>query len=59
MCTYLYKQKEYSFLINGQTGKIYGNKPVSAIKVVITILFVLALIAVIIYFVKQQQTPHY
>jgi len=53
MCTYLYKQKKFSFLINGQTGKIYGKKPVSAVKVVITVFIILAIIILIIYFANQ------
>ncbi len=30
MLTYRYKGKEYMFAINGQTGKLVGNRPVSA-----------------------------
>jgi len=54
LCTYFYKQKKYKFLINGQTGKIYGKKPVSAVKVVIAVLIILAIIIAIIFFVQQQ-----
>ncbi len=48
ICSYLYKQKTYHFLINGQTGKIYGKKPVSAGKVVLAILLVLLVILLIV-----------
>lgn len=34
MLTYRYKGKEYMFAINGQTGKLVGNRPVSAGKCV-------------------------
>lgn len=53
ICTYLYKSKQYHFLINGQTGKIHGKKPVSSGKVVLAVLLALIVIAVIIYFANQ------
>lgn len=53
MCTYAYKNKTYHFLINGQTGKIHGKKPVSATKVVLAILLVLLVIAAIVVFSQQ------
>lgn len=40
---YLYKDKPYRVLINGQSGKIRGKKPVSAVKVIIAILILIAL----------------
>lgn len=54
VCSYLYKSKQYHFLVNGQTGKIYGTKPVSAGKVVIAVIVVLIVI-IAIYFISQQQ----
>jgi DNA-directed RNA polymerase subunit RPC12/RpoP len=51
MCTFVYKGKNYPFLINGQTGQIAGIKPesrASALKVsliwtgVLTILYILS-----------------
>jgi hypothetical protein len=53
VCSYLYKKKTYHFLINGQTGKIYGKKPVSAAKVSIVVILVLLLIISIYYFSQQ------
>lgn len=53
VCSYLYKNKKYHFLINGQTGKIYGKKPVSTAKVVITILLVLLVVLAIWLFTQQ------
>ena len=47
ICTYFFNDKSFLFLINGQTGKIYGNKPNSPIKIAAAIgltLFVLALL---------------
>jgi len=59
LCTYMYKQAKYSFIINGQTGKIYGKKPVSAVKVVIAVLLALIIIIAIIYFAQQRHSTNY
>jgi predicted RNA-binding Zn-ribbon protein involved in translation (DUF1610 family) len=45
IAAYLYNNKVYRFLVNGQTGKIAGKKPVSAWKVILLILFIAAIIA--------------
>ncbi len=44
LATYRYRGKQFRFLINGQTGAITGDKPLSAMRIT---LFVLALIALI------------
>lgn len=41
---YTYKDKVYRFMVNGQTGKVDGESPVSIIKVVLLILAILAVI---------------
>ncbi|RMF94116.1 MAG: zinc ribbon domain-containing protein, partial [Planctomycetota bacterium] len=33
LLTYTYRDKKYHFLINGQTGKHYGTKPLSWAKI--------------------------
>ena len=45
MSAFTYKDKIYRFVVNGQTGKVGGKSPVSAIRV---ILFIAAIIAVIV-----------
>ncbi len=45
---YKFKDKNYKFLINGQTGEVQGESPVSALKILFTIL-VLAVVAALIY----------
>ena len=35
-----YKGKTYTFYVNGQTGKVYGNAPVSALKIILLVLFI-------------------
>ncbi len=52
-CEYLYKGKKYSFIINGQTGKIDGSKPLSATKIVIAVLLAIAIIVVIYFIVNN------
>jgi predicted RNA-binding Zn-ribbon protein involved in translation (DUF1610 family) len=55
LCTYKYKGKAYQFAVNGQTGKINGQKPISVIKVVLFIIFILAIIIGIAMLVSQNQ----
>lgn len=54
LCTYAYKGKSYHFLINGQTGKIHGKKPVAAWKITLTILAVLLVIIAIVVMANGQ-----
>jgi len=44
-----YKGKTYNYLINGETGKVSGNRPYSAIKITLTILGAIAVIAAIFW----------
>ena len=37
ICSYNYKNKVYRFSINGQTGKVYGQKPTSWLKIAILV----------------------
>ncbi|MBE1553853.1 hypothetical protein [Sporosarcina limicola] len=46
-----FKTKVYRFLVNGQTGKVSGKSPVSAVKVSFVVLLVIAIIGVIAFFV--------
>jgi len=48
IAAYRYKGKVYRFLVNGQTGEIVGNAPLSIPKVAALVLFILALIAGIV-----------
>jgi len=47
--SYRYKDKIYNFVVNGQTGKVQGKRPVSAGKVILVILLVIAVI-IALYF---------
>ncbi|HHG84265.1 MAG TPA: hypothetical protein ENJ82_05895 [Bacteroidetes bacterium] len=50
IAAYRYRKKVYRFLVNGQTGKISGKKPVSVGKVILAILLGLAVIVAVAYF---------
>lgn len=50
---YRYKDKVYKFLVNGQTGEVKGQAPVSVIKVLLLILAGL-IIAGVLYFISQR-----
>lgn len=48
-CSMNYKGENYTFFVNGQTGKVYGSTPVSFWKVLIAVLGVLLVIGLIMY----------
>lgn len=50
--SFTYKGKVYQFMVNGQSGKVGGNSPVSALRVALAVLGVIALIA-LVYFLSQ------
>ncbi|MBN8603726.1 MAG: hypothetical protein J0M26_22105 [Planctomycetes bacterium] len=49
--TYRYKDKLYRFIVNGQTGKLIGQKPVSAPRIAAAIGVVLLIILIIVLLV--------
>lgn len=53
LCTYLYNGKAYQFAVNGQTGKINGEKPLSWVKITLLILVIIAIIATIVIIANQ------
>lgn len=48
--SFQFNNKIYRFLVNGQTGKVSGQSPISIVKVSILVLVILAVIAVIYFF---------
>jgi hypothetical protein len=50
---YLYKEKTYRFTINARTGEVQGERPYSTVKIILLILFILALVAGIIILADQ------
>ena len=49
---FVYKDKVYNFYINGQTGKVGGRYPVSALRVFLTVVIILAFI-LLLYWLYQ------
>ncbi len=48
IASYRFNNKVYNFMVNGQTGKVNGEAPISWWKVALTVLIVLALLACIL-----------
>ncbi len=53
IASYEYKNKRYHFMINGQTGKVHGKKPVSWTKISILVLALAAFLALLWYLREQ------
>lgn len=53
---YDYKGKKYRYMINGQTGEVAGEAPISPIKVTLLILFIFAAILAGLYFTDNLPT---
>lgn len=52
ICSYVYQNKVYRFFINGQTGKVRGQKPISWVKIISLVgLFILFIFS--IYWLKE------
>jgi len=47
IASYRYNNKVYNFMVNGQTGKVQGEAPISWWKVLLTVLIVLIILACI------------
>lgn len=51
---YRYHEKVYRFLVNARTGEVQGERPYSAVKIVLTILLALAVLAAIFFFANAR-----
>ncbi len=49
LATYTYNEKVYHFIVNGQTGKVSGKKPLSWIKIVLAVLLFAGFLATLYY----------
>ena len=49
ICGYKFKEKVYRFIVNGRTGKSTGKTPLSPIKIAITSIFVLGIVALLVW----------
>lgn len=50
LATYRYAEKTYKFLVNGQTGKVTGTRPVSKVRVAVAIVLGAALVGAAAWF---------
>jgi DNA-directed RNA polymerase subunit RPC12/RpoP len=57
LTSYLYRDKTYRVLINGQTGEVMGDRPYSVWKILALVLFVLAAAAAVVYAAVRLQQP--
>ena len=56
IATYRYGEKPYRFLVNGQTGEVRGEAPLSPLKIALAVLLVVALFVVFfIFFVATER----
>ncbi len=53
--SYRYRDRVYRFLVNGQTGKVAGEKPISTPRIVAAVAVALAVIAIIVAVVILSQ----
>ena len=51
--SFRYKDKIYQFLVNGQTGKVGGQSPLSPIKVTLAIIFALIVLVIAAFFYME------
>lgn len=56
MAAYKYGGRTYRFVVNGQTGKVRGERPWSVWKIALAVLIVAALVAVGVYLAELQQS---
>jgi hypothetical protein len=49
VAAYRYGGKPYRFVVNGQTGKVQGERPYSAIKIAIAVILAIIIGAAVLY----------
>ncbi|WP_338769492.1 hypothetical protein WAF17_09950 [Bernardetia sp. ABR2-2B] len=52
---YRYNDKVYRFLVNARTGEVQGERPYSAIKIALTVIAVLAILALVFFFASGKK----
>jgi hypothetical protein len=55
VAAYRYRGKSYRFVVNGQDGKVAGERPYSAIKIALAVIALLLIGAGVAYLAGQQQ----
>jgi hypothetical protein len=54
MAAYKYNGKTFRFVVNGQTGKVQGERPYSAWKIAFAVVALAIVAGVVMYFGQQQ-----
>ena len=54
MAAYRYHNKTYRFVVNGQTGKVQGERPWSTAKIALAVLAVLVAVGAYVYFQQMK-----
>ena len=52
---YTFKEKRYTFFVNGQTGKLAGQRPYSFWKIFFFVLLILSVIILIVFFANYTE----
>ncbi len=52
---YRFRGRSYRFVVNGQTGKVQGERPWSAVKIAVAVILAALVIAAAVWFGQQQQ----
>ncbi|KGR91621.1 hypothetical protein CD30_04760 [Ureibacillus massiliensis 4400831 = CIP 108448 = CCUG 49529] len=55
LSSFKYKDKIYQFMVNGQTGKVGGQSPISPIKVAIAVVLGLIAAGIVLYLYQQSE----
>jgi hypothetical protein len=55
IASYRYRDKVYHFLVNGQTGEVQGQAPISWIRVTLVVVVALIILAVIFILASQAE----
>lgn len=56
IASYRYKDKIYHFLVNGQTGEVQGQAPISWIRVALVVVVVAIILAVVFILISQGES---
>ena len=51
--SYHYRNKLFNYMVNGQTGRFSGKAPVSALKVILTVVITIAIIILAIFLLRE------
>lgn len=54
MAAYKFRGKSYRFVVNGQTGRVQGERPWSAIKIAVAVVMAALVIGALVWFTQSQ-----